>query len=68
MMMEHIYKEDFRDFQTALNKDEVRSILVGGCAVILHGYSHTTDDKEGALLCSAPSLFKIIAQLKWGYF
>ncbi|MGJ1321894.1 hypothetical protein MUK51_19955 [Sphingobacterium faecium] len=50
MMMEHIFKEDFRDFQTALNKDEVRSILVGGCAVILHGYFRKTDDKEGALL------------------
>ncbi|SJN51088.1 hypothetical protein FM120_28885 [Sphingobacterium faecium PCAi_F2.5] len=50
MMMEHIYKEDFRDFQTAMNKDEVRSILVGGCTVILHVYFRRTDDKEGALL------------------
>jgi hypothetical protein len=56
MMMEHIYKEDFRDFQTALNKDEVRSILFGGCAVILHVYFRTTDDKEGALLWTAPKI------------
>jgi hypothetical protein len=56
MMMEHIYKEDFRDFQTALNKDEVRSILVGGCTVILHVYFRTTDDKEGALLWTAPKI------------
>ncbi|UZJ65503.1 hypothetical protein OKW96_04745 [Sphingobacterium sp. KU25419] len=49
-MMGTIFNEDFRDFLTALNKHEVRSILVGGFAVILHVYFGTTGDKEGALL------------------
>ncbi|PTX12553.1 hypothetical protein C8N37_102247 [Sphingobacterium faecium] len=44
--MGNIFNEDFRDFLTALNKHEVRYILVGGFAVILHGYSRTTGDMD----------------------
>lgn len=36
--MGNIFNDDFRDFLAALNKHEVRYILVGGFAVILHGY------------------------------
>ena len=44
--MGNIFNEDFRDFLSALNKLEVRYILVGGFAVILHGYSRTTGDMD----------------------
>lgn len=39
--MGNIFNEDFRDFLTALNNQDVRYILVGGFSVILHGYSRT---------------------------
>ena len=44
--MGNIFSEDFRDFLHALNKQEVRYLLVGGFAVILHGYSRTTGDMD----------------------
>src|SRR5882757_8329870 len=44
--MGNIFSEDFRDFLSALNKQEVRYLLVGGFAVILHGYSRTTGDMD----------------------
>jgi hypothetical protein len=44
--MGNIFQEDFRDFLTALNKQQVRYLLVGGFAVILHGYSRTTGDMD----------------------
>lgn len=44
--MANIFNEDFRDFLSALNKHGVRYILVGGFAVILHGYSRTTGDMD----------------------
>lgn len=44
--MGNIFNEDFREFLTSLNKYDVRYILVGGFAVILHGYSRTTGDMD----------------------
>jgi len=44
--MGNIFNEDFRDFIDALNKAEVKYILVGGFSVILHGYSRTTSDMD----------------------
>jgi hypothetical protein len=44
--MSNVFNEDFRDFLSALNKHEVRYILVGGFSVILHGYSRTTGDMD----------------------
>jgi len=44
--MANIFNEDFRDFLLMLNKHNVRYILVGGFAVILHGYSRTTGDMD----------------------
>lgn len=40
--MQNIFNDDFRDFIGALNKAEVAYILVGGMAVVLHGYMRTT--------------------------
>jgi hypothetical protein len=44
--MGNIFNDDFRDFISALNKTDVRYILVGGYSVILHGYSRTTGDMD----------------------
>ncbi len=44
--MGNIFNEDFRDFLTSLNENDVRYILVGGFSVILHGYSRTTGDMD----------------------
>ncbi len=38
--------KDFLDFINALNKYEVRYILVGGYAVVLRGYSRSTGDMD----------------------
>ena len=44
--MANIFHDDFRDFLNALNKAEVRYIVVGGYSVVLHGYSRTTGDMD----------------------
>ena len=44
--MGNIFNEDFEDFITALNNNEVEYILVGGYSVILHGYARTTGDLD----------------------
>jgi len=41
-----IFNEDFQDFVSALNNNEVEYILVGGYSVILHGYSRSTGDLD----------------------
>jgi len=40
--MPNIFNEDFRDFLKTLNDHKVDYLLVGGYAVILHGYRRTT--------------------------
>jgi hypothetical protein len=42
----NIFNDDFRDFLNALNKNDVRYILVGGFSVILYGYPRTTGDMD----------------------
>ena len=44
--MGSIFYPDFREFLEALNKHSVRYLLVGGYAVIMHGYSRTTGDMD----------------------
>jgi len=44
--MANLFNEDFGDFIYALNKNEVRYLLVGGYAVILHGYVRSTADMD----------------------
>lgn len=40
--MGSVFNDDFRDFIRALNNNQVEYILVGGYAVILHGYRRAT--------------------------
>lgn len=44
--MGNVFNDDFRDFIIALNKHDVQYILVGGYAVILHGYRRVTGDMD----------------------
>lgn len=41
-----IFNDDFRDFIQAMNHHNVEYILVGGYAVILHGYRRVTGDMD----------------------
>ncbi len=45
-MTNSIFNKDFVDFVHALNKHEVKYILVGGYSVIVHGYNRTTGDLD----------------------
>lgn len=42
--MTNIFNIDFQDFLKALNNNQVDYILLGGYAVIIHGYARTTGD------------------------
>lgn len=44
--MGNIFNDDFRDFIKVLNDTDVDYVLVGGYAVILHGYRRTTGDLD----------------------
>lgn len=44
--MGNIFNEHFRDFIAALNDNKVEYVLVGGMAVILHGYVRGTGDMD----------------------
>jgi hypothetical protein len=44
--MSNIFNDDFRAFIQALNNNDVEYILVGGYAVILHGYRRVTGDMD----------------------
>ncbi|HMF70845.1 MAG TPA: hypothetical protein VK616_05200 [Flavitalea sp.] len=44
--MATIFNDDFRDFIQALNDHKVDYILVGGYAVILHGYRRVSGDMD----------------------
>lgn len=44
--MSDIFESDFKDFIAALNFSATEYIIVGGYAVILHGYYRTTNDLD----------------------
>ncbi len=44
--MNNIFNKDFRELIQLLNDNNVEYILVGGYAVILHGYVRTTGDLD----------------------
>lgn len=44
--MSNILNEDFKDFIKAFDENDVEYILVGGYAVIMHGYNRTTGDMD----------------------
>ncbi|MEO8087986.1 MAG: nucleotidyltransferase [Bacteroidota bacterium] len=44
--MGNIFHKDFRDFIKALNRCNVEYLVIGGYAVVLHGYSRNTGDLD----------------------
>ena len=44
--MKNLFNQDFKELIQLLNKHSVEYILVGGYAVILHGYIRTTGDLD----------------------
>ena len=58
--MGNIFNEDFHDFISALNDNEVEYILVGGYSVILHGYSRTTGDLAIWINKEKENYFKLV--------
>jgi hypothetical protein len=58
--MGNIFQEDFRDFVKALNDQEVKYILVGGIAVILHGHARVTGDMDIWVECSKENYTKLV--------
>lgn len=44
--MTNIFNDDFRDFIKALNDQQVKYVLVGGMAVIIHGHARVTGDMD----------------------
>ena len=44
--MGNLFNDDFRDFTRAFESAKVRYLLIGGYAVIIHGYNRTTDDMD----------------------
>lgn len=58
--MQNIFNPDFQDFIRALNESDVKYILVGGYAVIIHGYNRTTGDLDIWVEQSAENYHKLI--------
>ncbi len=44
--MHNIFESDFNDFIFALNLSKTEYVVVGGYAVLLHGYYRTTQDLD----------------------
>jgi hypothetical protein len=44
--MANLFNSDFTDFLRAFNQHKVEHLLVGGYAVILHGYTRSTADMD----------------------
>lgn len=54
---------------TALNRNQVRYLLVGGLAVIAHGYTRTTSDIDLVIALGPENLRKALSALRQlGYF
>lgn len=65
--MSNIFNRDFQDFLKAFNNNDVDYILLGGYAVILHGYSRTTGDMDVLVRKSKQNYEKIVtAFLEFG--
>lgn len=57
--MSNIFNEDFQYFIKAFNEAEVRYVLIGGYAVIIHGYQRTTGDMDLFVECTKENYSQI---------
>lgn len=62
--MQNIFNPDFQDFIRSLNESGVKYILVGGYAVILHGYNRSTGDLDIWVESSTENYQKILLAFK----
>ena len=62
--MGNIFNQDFRDFLQALNNTNVKYLLVGGYAVIIHGYSRTTGDMDIWVNNTQENYYKLVNAFK----
>jgi hypothetical protein len=58
--MGNLFNPDFRDFLKALHLHKVDYLLVGGYAVILHGYERVTADMDIWVRCTSENYKKIV--------
>jgi len=58
--MGNLFNPDFRDFLKALHLYDVDYLLVGGYAVILHGYERVTADMDIWVRCTPENYKKIV--------
>jgi len=56
----NIFNEDFQDFLYCLEKLNVEYVLVGGYAVIIHGYHRTTGDMDIFVNCTEENYLKLV--------
>ncbi len=59
--MANIFHPDFQDFIKAFNNNGVDYILLGGYAVIVHGYNRTTGDMDIWVRKTKENYLKIVA-------
>ncbi len=62
--MGNLFNSDFFDFLQALHKHNVDYILVGGYAVILHGYERVTGDMDIWVRCDEDNYQKLCNAFK----
>lgn len=58
-MKSNLFNDDFQDLLQAFNKVNVEYVLVGGYAVIIHGYSRTTGDLDLLVNQTSENYFKL---------
>ena len=58
--MGNLFNPDFRDFLKALHLHDFDYLLVGGYAVILHGYERVTADMYIWVRCTPENYKKIV--------
>lgn len=59
--MANIFHPDFQDFINAFNNNNVDYILLGGYAVIIHGYNRTTGDMDVWVRKTRENYMKIVS-------
>ena len=62
--MVNLFNEDFREFIQFLNNNDVEYLLVGGYAVILHGYIRSTGDMDVWVNKTADNYIKLVKALQ----
>lgn len=61
--MDAVLHEDFLDFIKALNANQVEYMVVGGYAVIIHGYPRTTGDLDVWVYKSGENYDRLVSAL-----